>query len=436
MSLPQYGKYKRSGVVWLGHVPKHWEIRRLGTCFCERREKGSDKEFPPLSVTMNGIVPQLGTAAKTDDGDNRKRVRAGDFVINSRSDRRGSSGISTLDGSVSLINTVLIPKSCLNHTFVHYLLRSEPFQKEFYRYGKGIVADLWSTNYSEMRNIMLALPSLTEQSSIAKFLSREVGKIDELIAAQLRLIDLLKEKQQALISRAVTKGLNPDAPVRGSGIEYLGKVPTHWVVAPLGYRYRVQLGKMLDSSRITGKHLRPYLRVFDVQWGSINIDDLPRMDFDKEDRTKFRLQEDDLLVNEGGSYPGRSAIWTAPIEECYYQKALHRMRPFRPAEDSTHFLFYLMFWAANRGVFIAGGNETTIEHLPAEKLRKYRFAFPPFSEQVSISSFLRAEVSKLDCLSAEAARAIGLLQERRVALISAAVTGKIDVRQMAEVQTA
>jgi type I restriction enzyme, S subunit len=191
MSFPQYAQYKDSGVEWLGEVPGHWEVKRLGFYFEERREKVSDLEYAPLSVTKNGILPQLEAAAKTDDGDNRKKVCAGDFAINSRSDRKGSSGLSSLKGSVSLINTVLRLRDKINGRFVHHLLRSELFQEEFYRYGKGIVADLWSTNYSEMRNIVLAVPSLSEQIDIAGVLDRETGKIDTLVAEQENLIKLL-----------------------------------------------------------------------------------------------------------------------------------------------------------------------------------------------------------------------------------------------------
>jgi type I restriction enzyme S subunit len=159
------------------------------------------------------------------------------------------------------------------------------------------------------------------------------------------------------------------------------------------------------------------------------------MDFDAEGRMKFRLIPGDLLVNEGGSYPGRCAIWLK-TDECYYQKALHRMRPQRPEEDTTRFFFYVMFWATNQGVFVAGGNEATIEHLPAEKLRRYRFAFPPMAEQLAIASFLDTEIAKFNTFISEAQRASDLLQERRTALISAAVTGKIDVRGLAKGQVA
>ena len=175
-----YPEYKDSGVNWLGSIPKHWKVKRLGQFFEERRDKVSDKDYSALSVTMQGIVPQLETAAKTDAGDNRKLVLKNDFVINSRSDRKGSSGVSPHDGSVSLISIVMTPRKIVP-AFVHHLLRSYPFQEEFYRYGKGIVADLWSTNSSEMKNILIPEIPENEQEVIANFLDHETAKIDTLI---------------------------------------------------------------------------------------------------------------------------------------------------------------------------------------------------------------------------------------------------------------
>ncbi|MGM0743182.1 MAG: hypothetical protein ACQEVT_16580 [Pseudomonadota bacterium] len=170
-----------------------WQLYRLGQLFRERKEKGNDKDFPPLSVTMGGIVPQLKTAAKTDDGDNRKIVRVGDYVINSRSDRKGSGGISAHEGSVSLISIVLEPRN-IDPRFAHHLLRSPAFQEEFYRWGHGIVADLWTTRYGDMKNIRLRVPDLTTQRQIADFLDRETARIDLLIEKKQRLVELLGEK--------------------------------------------------------------------------------------------------------------------------------------------------------------------------------------------------------------------------------------------------
>jgi type I restriction enzyme S subunit len=160
------------------------------------------------------------------------------------------------------------------------------------------------------------------------------------------------------------------------------------------------------------------------------------MDFDLRSQEKFRLSEGDLLVNEGGSYVGRSAIWRGQLKECYYQKALHRLRPIKREKDLSEFFYHVMLYATQFGVFVAGGNHNTIEHLPAESLCKYRFAFPPFAEQVEISRVLTQETAKFDALTAEAQRAIDLLQERRTALISAAVTGKIDVRGLLQTEAA
>ncbi|MBA3008605.1 MAG: restriction endonuclease subunit S [Proteobacteria bacterium] len=428
MSFPRYERYKESGVEWLGEVPGHWDVKRIGYYFNERREKVSDKDYPALSVTKNGIVPQLDTAAKTDDGDNRKKVCKGDFVINSRSDRKGSSGVSDRDGSVSLICTVIRPQEQVYTPFVHHLLRCQPFQEEFYRNGKGIVADLWSTNYSEMRNIHLGMPPISEQQAIAVFLDRETAKIDALIAEQQRLIALLAEKRQATISHAVTKGLNPDAPMKDSGVEWLGVMPEHWVTPTLNSRYSIELGKMLDEKRITGTHLVPYLRNIDVQWDSINYEELPEMDIQEVEFPRYTVQKGDLLICEGGEV-GRAAMVADLVGICGFQKALHRVRP-RDASEHTRFLFYTFVWAAATGVFKVGGT-STIAHLTGEQLRRYRFPKPTYVEQTAIAAFLDIYTTSLDTLTTEAQRAITLLQERRSALISAAVTGKINLQGVA-----
>ena len=192
-----------SGVEWIGKIPKHWKLERLGSNFIERREKVSDKDFEPLSVTKNGVVPQLDSAAKSNDGDNRKLVRKGDFVINSRSDRKGSSGLSKLDGSVSLINIVLKPID-INSDFSHILLKSNGFIEEFYRNGHGIVADLWTTRFWDMKSIMLAIPPKDEQIKIVEHIENQTTKIDIAIELQQNYISKLKEYKASLIDSVVT----------------------------------------------------------------------------------------------------------------------------------------------------------------------------------------------------------------------------------------
>ena len=159
-------EYKDSGITWIGRIPQDWNTTKLGSLYTQRNEKVSDKDYAPLSVTMQGILPQLETAAKTDDGDNRKLVKKGDFAINSRSDRRGSCGISPYDGSVSLINTILKPRGEMNPNFYNWLFHTSPFADEFYKWGHGIVDDLWTTRWQEMKNISVVIPSLEEQQKI------------------------------------------------------------------------------------------------------------------------------------------------------------------------------------------------------------------------------------------------------------------------------
>lgn len=316
MTFPCYPKYKASGFLWLGDVPEHWTLKRLGHYFEERRERASDTEFEPLSVTKNGIVPRLESAAKTQDGDNRKKVLAGDFVINSRSDRKGSSGLSPLDGSVSLICTVLIPAG-LHGPYIHHLFRSELFQEEYYRWGKGIVADLWSTNFSDMKNIVLGVPSEEEQTQIARVLDHETARIDALIEEQQRLIELLKEKRQAVISHAVTKGLDPTVSMKESGVEWLGEVPAHWVVGPLRWYATIQ-GGIAKGKDYEGRETvsLPYLRVANVQNGFVDLTEVKEISVLESEVERYSLRSGDVLMNEGGDNDklGRGTVWQGQIE--------------------------------------------------------------------------------------------------------------------------
>ena len=254
---------KDSGIAWVGEIPKEWEIGRIGGLYELRNQKVSDKDFIPLSVTMKGILPQLETAAKTNDGDNRKLIRKGDFAINSRSDRRGSCGISDYDGSVSLINTILKPRNQMNARYYNWLFHTPLFADEFYKWGHGIVDDLWTTNWGEMKKISIPAPSLNEQQRIAEFLDRECGKIDGLKADIQAQIDTLEQYKRSVITEAVTHGLNPSAPMKDSGIPWVGKTPEYWKVGRIGGLYELRNQKVSDKDfmplSVTMKGILPQL---------------------------------------------------------------------------------------------------------------------------------------------------------------------------------
>ena len=195
---------KDSGIPWVGKTPEYWKVGRIGGLYELRNQKVSDKDFMPLSVTMKGILPQLETAAKTNDGDNRKRVRVGDFAINSRSDRRGSCGVSDYDGSVSLINTILKPRNRMNAKYYNWLFHTPMFADEFYKWGHGIVDDLWTTNWSEMKRISIPLPPLDEQQEIADYLDNKCAEIEQIIADKKLQIETLDGYKKSLIYEYVT----------------------------------------------------------------------------------------------------------------------------------------------------------------------------------------------------------------------------------------
>ena len=206
---------------------------------------------------------------------------------------------------------------------------------------------------------------------------------------------------------------------RESGIKWLGEIPAHWDIAPVYARYKVALGKMLDAKRVTGESSGRYLRNVHVQWDAVVVEDLPEMDFPPSERNRYRLQPGDLLVCEGGEV-GRTAMWNGELDECFYQKAIHRVRP-RSDSEIPRFFYYLMYTLAKRGVFAAGGNPNTIDHLTAVQLRHYRVPFPESGEQRAIPAFLDRETAQIDALVAMKERLIELLQEKRTALITRAV---------------
>ena len=195
---------KDSGAEWIGRVPNNWNLGRIGGFYSLRNEKVSDKDYPPLSVTMKGILPQLETAAKTNDGDNRKLVRKGDFAINSRSDRRGSCGISKYDGSVSLINTVLTPRGKMSAAYYDWVFHCTRFSDEFYRQGHGIVDDLWTTGWQEMKKIIIPVPPFLEQNEIADYLSSKCSDIDSVISQKNQQLETLSNYKKILIYEYVT----------------------------------------------------------------------------------------------------------------------------------------------------------------------------------------------------------------------------------------
>lgn len=195
---------KDSGIEWIGEIPEDWEIGKISALYDERKQKVNDRDYPPLSVTMQGILPQLSNAAKTDAHDDRKLLCKGDFAINSRSDRRGSCGISEYNGSVSLINIVLKPRNNINPNYYNWLFHTSIFSSEFYKWGHGIVDDLWTTNWQDMKHIVIPIPIMEEQQEIANYLDEKCTAIDTLIEKKQQLLTEMENYKKAVIYEYVT----------------------------------------------------------------------------------------------------------------------------------------------------------------------------------------------------------------------------------------
>lgn len=441
MSFPRYPAYKDSGVEWLGEVPGNWQVPQIKrTTYLKARvgwkgltsEEFREKSFAYL-VTGSDFREKF---VKWDacyqveqdryEDDPFIQLKNGDLLITKDGTIGKLAIVSDLDGPACLNSGIFVARPINTYTteFMYWILSSKVFSVFCDLESFGSTINHLYQNVFE--RFTFPAPPFPEQTKIAAFLDRETAKIDALVAEQQRLMELLKEKRQAVISHAVTKGLNPDAPMKPSGIEWLGDVPENWATPAIYMRYSCELGKMLDGAKITGKHLVPYMRNVDVQWGAINFEDLPNMDIHEKDYERYTVKSGDLLVCEGGEV-GRAAIVPSVSGIFGYQKALHRLRALDSNEDSR-FMYFTLLWATNTGIFDQSG-ASTIAHLTGEQLRKYRFPKPPILEQSAIASFLETECVRFDTLTVEAQRAIDLLQERRTALISAAVTGQIDVRE-------
>lgn len=443
MSFPRYPEYKDSGGEWLGRVPAHWRVQRLKNSIvsCKNGIWGAEPngdegdiecvrvaDFDRTRLLVNAEVPTLRSVSETErDG---RLLRRGDLLLEKSGggEKQPVGQVVMYDRNLAAVCSNFVAKVELQPqmdsrfwTYQHAALYSAGVNVRSIKQTSGIQ----NLDQSAYFNEFGVFPPPNEQSAIAAFLDRETAKIDALIAEQEKLIALLAEKRQATISHAVTKGLDPDVPMKDSGVPWLGEVPEHWRLPPMYLRYRVELGKMLDARRITGNHLIPYLRNVDVQWDAINYDDLPLMDIQPSEYDRYTVKHGDLLVCEGGEV-GRAALVLLDDAVVGFQKALHRLR-VTSDQEYPRYLFYTFAYASRAGAF-AGEGQSTIAHLTGEQLRKYRFPSPPLQEQIAIAEFLDSEMSKLATLSDEATRAVALLSERRSALIAAAVTGQIDVR--------
>lgn len=383
---------KDSGIEWVGDIPQDWQLSKIGSLYTQRNEKVSDKDYQPLSVTMQGILPQLATAAKTDDGDNRKLVRVGDFAINSRSDRRGSCGISPLDGSVSLINIILTPRTAMHPGYYNWLFHTTLFADEFYKWGHGIVADLWTTRWQEMKSITVPVPEYAEQERIAAFLDAECAEIDAVLEKTRASIEEYKKLKQAVITQAVTKGIRGDRPMKDSGIEWIGAIQKDW-----GSNTIAQLCSQVKCKN-TGLQEKNLLS---LSYGKVkrkSIDTVEGLLPESFDGYNI-IEKDDIVLRLTDLQNDHTSLRVGLAEERGIITSAYLTIRNRSNMCTKYLYYYLHSFDIAKGFYGMGAGVR--QGLNWDGVKWLKVLVPSVSEQEHIVAFLDAESEKLDALIAK-----------------------------------
>lgn len=406
---------KDSGLEWIGVIPAEWGLSKIGQVYRLRNTKVSDTNYPPLSVTNKGVVPQLDTAAKTNAHDDRKLVKKGDFAINSRSDRRGSCGISDYDGSVSLINTILAPLNEMNPGYYDWLFHTVQFGDEFYKFGHGIVDDLWTTGWQEMKKIIIPTPPLHEQQRIADFLDTKCAEIDTLAADIQAQIDTLEQYKRSIITETVTKGLNPDAEIKNSGVFYMAPMNTAWKLTKIGY----------ICSKLSRSFASEDTALICSNKGEVQV----RAD----DLTGIMVSDDNAMQ---GIRAGDIAIhgmdtWHGAIALSKYDGKITRVVHVCDSTEDKRFIVYYMQHLAFQGVYklISNGvRGNTSDFRSWDKVRDIWIAVPETKEeQAAICDYLDRQCTAVEEVIATKKEQLKVLGEYKKSLIFEYVTGKKEV---------
>ena len=410
---------KDSGIDWIGTIPQDWQLSKIGSLYTQRNEKVSDKDYQPLSVTMQGILPQLATAAKTNDGGNRKLVRVGDFAINSRSDRRGSCGISPLDGSVSLINIILTPRTAMHPGYYNWLFHTTLFADEFYKWGHGIVADLWTTRWQEMKSITVPVPEYAEQERIAAFLDAECAEIDAVLEKTRASIEEYKKLKQAVITQAVTKGIRGDRPMKDSGSVWFEEIPCNWVMKRIKYLFHIK-------KDIAGKE---GYTVLSITQSGIKPKDLSKNEGQLADNYSHYQ-----LLNPGDFAMNHMDLLTGWVDISKYSGVTspdYRVFVLDDTEknDSSYYLYLMQMCYFNRIFYGLGQGVSGMGRwrLQADKFMNFPVVVPPVDEQKEIVSYLNEKCKQLDTLIRNKQQYLTEIENYKKSLIYEYVTGKKEV---------
>jgi type I restriction enzyme, S subunit len=453
MTHTPYPAYRPTDLPWLAQIPAHWEVRRLKFLITTPVTDGPHETpafipegVPFLSVDsiQDGelVFENCRFISHQDHSRYKQKVlpRKGDILLG-KSASTGKIAQVKVDFEFSIwspLALIRLNQAIADPTYVEYVLKSPGLQTEIDFYCNSNTQKNISMQDIPILNCMF--PPLPEQRTIASYLDRQTAKIDALIAKKRRLLELLAEQRAALISRAVTKGLPPspgrrgaggEIPMKDSGVAWLGQVPGHWEIKKLKLVADLQTGLTLGQKYDSRQTIRrPYLRVANVQDGYLDLADVIEIDIPAEKAVRHELKPGDVLMTEGGDFDklGRGYVWEGQISQCLHQNHIFVVRPIHTRLDS-YFLAALMKSFHGKHYFTSTSQQTTnLATTNATKLKAFPTLLPPIAEQKEILLYLDKQTNRLNGLISKVETAIARLREYRAALISAAVTGKIQVK--------
>lgn len=422
-----------SRTTWMKAVPKEWRVTTIGSLYTLRNEKVSDKDYPPLSVTMKGIVPQLESAAKTEDGDNRKLVRIGDFAINSRSDRRGSCGISAYDGSVSLINTVLIPREKMHPGYYNWLFHSSAFSDEFYKWGHGIVDDLWTTRWQEMKRIVVPVPPMPEQEAIAAYLDEQCILIDATIAEAKCSIEDYRAWRASIIFEAVTKGLDTDAKLIESGIDGLGKIHASSRIIKLRHLIEnIESGVSVNAGQDAARGDEiGVLKTSCVSKNKFIAEENKNVNREEYSRVACPVKGNSLIVSRMNTpeLVGACGYVDKDYPNLFLPDRLWQITCLPTCNTKYVWYFLSSRYTRNYYASLATGTSSSMQNISQAQFGNLRVALPNIEEQERIAKYLDAICEQIDAITENTQALIANLESYKRSLIFEVVTGKRKVVQ-------
>lgn len=431
-----YPLYKSSGSEWLGDIPAHWNVKRGAAVLQEKRRKNDPLVSENyLSLLANrGIIPyaEKGDVGnkKPDDLTKCKLVSAGDFVINSMNYAIGSYGVSKYDGICSPVYVVMShnPKVVVPE-YVDLILSNPSYQKYAQSFGTGILDHRRAIGWDEIKRIPVAIPPIGEQAEIASYIQEKTNRINSLIEKKTRFVELLKEKRQAVITKAVTKGLDPSAPMKESGVEWIGAVPGHWLIVRLRFAARLNPSTK-ELRQIPSTQQTTFIPMEAIDEDG-RIDASRTRPFDELQTGYSYFREDDVTVAKVTPCfeNGKGAVMTGLHNGFGFGTT--ELITFRPREELiTPYFLYLItrsYPVRNLGIQSMTG-ASGLKRVSEDFFKDLSCGIPPLAEQIKIEKYVRLALQRLDDITNKTIRSIALLKEHRSALITAAVTGKIDVR--------